>query len=47
MLQRISHFFEQYKALEPDKWVKVIGWEGIDIAHKVILESIERYNKQP
>ena len=47
MLQRISHFFEQYKALEPDKWVKVIGWEGIDVAQQVIIESIERYNKKP
>jgi len=30
LLDCIAHFFEQYKALEPDKWVKVKGWEGID-----------------
>jgi len=43
MLDRISHFFEQYKALEPNKWVKVLGWQGIDEAHKCINEAIERY----
>jgi inorganic pyrophosphatase len=42
LLDRIAHFFEQYKALEPDKWVKVRGWEGIDEARKIILESIEK-----
>lgn len=26
---QISHFFEQYKALEKGKWVKVDGWEGV------------------
>ena len=46
MLDRISHFFEQYKALEPNKWVKVIGWRGIDEAEKMIAEAIERYNKE-
>ena len=24
----IQHFFEHYKDLEPNKWVKVKGWEG-------------------
>lgn len=41
-LDRISHFFEQYKSLEPDKWVNVRGWEGHDAARRIILESIER-----
>ena len=27
-LARIAHFFEHYKDLEPNKWVKVLGWEG-------------------
>ena len=27
-LARIAHFFEHYKDLEPNKWVKVRGWEG-------------------
>ena len=42
VMDRISHFFEQYKALEPNKWVKVTGWEGIDEAKRLILEGIER-----
>lgn len=25
---RIKHFFENYKTLEPGKWVKVKGWQG-------------------
>jgi inorganic pyrophosphatase len=39
---RIAHFFEQYKALEPNKWVKVKGWEGIDEAKRLILEGIAK-----
>ncbi|MEM6638803.1 MAG: inorganic diphosphatase [Pseudomonadota bacterium] len=42
MLERISHFFEQYKALEPSKWVKVLGWENKAKSHELIREAIER-----
>jgi inorganic pyrophosphatase len=42
MLDRIAHFFEEYKALEPNKWVKVLGWEGMDVAHRLILEGMEK-----
>jgi inorganic pyrophosphatase len=41
-LARIAHFFEHYKDLEPDKWVKVKGWEGPEKAHELILDGIER-----
>jgi inorganic pyrophosphatase len=41
-LARISHFFEHYKDLEPNKWVKVLGWEGPEEAKRLIMESIER-----
>ncbi len=44
-LNTIQHFFEHYKDLEPGKWVKVIGWEGKDAAHKEITDGIEAYNK--
>jgi inorganic pyrophosphatase len=40
LLDRIAHFFEQYKALEPNKWVKVVGWEGIEEARQLILDGI-------
>jgi len=43
---KIRHFFEHYKELEPGKWVKVTGWEPKSKAHDIILNAIKRYNKQ-
>jgi len=43
---RIKHFFEHYKELEPGKWVKVTGWKGADEAKKIISAAIERYKAQ-
>ena len=45
-LKQIQHFFEHYKDLEAGKWVKIIGWAGIDIAHAEILGGIKRYSEQ-
>ena len=42
MLDQITHFFEQYKALEPTKWVKVVGWEGAAKARELIAEAMTR-----
>jgi inorganic pyrophosphatase len=42
---QIKHFFEQYKALEKGKWVKVDGWADIDAAHKEISEGVANYKK--
>ena len=44
-LKAISHFFEHYKDLEDGKWVKVLGWEGLDAAKKEILDGIENFKK--
>lgn len=41
-INRISHFFENYKKLEAGKWVKVSGWEDADKAKEIILEGIKR-----
>lgn len=41
-LEQIRHFFEHYKDLEPDKWVKIHHWGDADEARRLILESIER-----
>lgn len=41
-LARIAHFFEHYKDLEPDKWVKIEGWADLDETHAVIMASIEK-----
>lgn len=38
---RIPHFFNHYKDLEPNKWVKVLGWAGIDKAHEFIEAAIQ------
>ena len=41
-LKQIEHFFAHYKDLEPNKWVKIIGWRDADEAHKLINAAIER-----
>lgn len=45
LLDQIKHFFEHYKDLEPNKWVKVKGWEDATKAKEMILQSVERYKK--
>jgi inorganic pyrophosphatase len=40
--KQIQHFFEHYKDLEPNKWVKVLGWGDAHEAKKLIVEAIER-----
>lgn len=42
-LNAIAHFFENYKKLEPNKWVKIGAWLGKDAAAKEINDSIKRY----
>ena len=41
----IKHFFENYKALEPNKWVKVDGWLGKAEAEAEIKAGVEHYKK--
>lgn len=43
-LQQIAHFFSHYKDLEKGKWVKVLGWEGLEASHKIIAEAIASAN---
>ena len=45
LLKAIVHFFEHYKDLEPNKWVKVGAWEPASAAKIEITESIERFEK--
>lgn len=44
-LKTIAHFFEHYKDLEEGKWVKILGWEGVESAHKEIMDGIANYKK--
>lgn len=41
-LKQIEHFFEHYKDLEPNKWVKVTGWGDAAEAKQMILQGIAR-----
>lgn len=40
LLNRISNFFERYKDLEANKWVKVKGWEGVKKAKEVVKKAL-------
>jgi inorganic pyrophosphatase len=44
-IEQIRHFFEHYKDLEPNKWVKIIRWGDTEDAHRLIREGIERAKK--
>lgn len=41
LLDQIAHFFENYKDLEPGKWVKVDGWRGADAARDAVIASVQ------
>ena len=40
--KRIQHFYENYKALEPGKWVKVANWADAARAKEMIVEAQKR-----
>jgi inorganic pyrophosphatase len=40
ILEKITHFFEHYKDLEKEKWVKVSGFKDRDETMKLIEKSI-------
>ncbi len=40
---QIRHFFEHYKDLEKNKWVKVTGWGDAEAAKKEVVDSIAAY----
>ncbi|MEM1229724.1 MAG: inorganic diphosphatase [Pseudomonadota bacterium] len=44
-LQRLQHFFEHYKDLEPHKWVRVGNWRSAEVAQKAVAEAIERHDR--
>jgi len=43
--EKIKHFFEHYKELEPGKWVKIKDWKNVSFAKEKISSAIERYKK--
>ena len=46
LIAQIKHFFEHYKDLEPGKWVKVVGWAGIEDAKAEVVTGLESFKKQ-
>lgn len=44
-LDRIKNFFETYKALEPNKWVKVTNFVGAKEALEILEDAIKSFKK--
>jgi inorganic pyrophosphatase len=47
LLSQLAHFFEHYKDLENNKWVKIEGWVGKAEAEQEIIASVERFKSAP
>jgi inorganic pyrophosphatase len=43
--KQIIHFFESYKDLDENKWVKVKGWGDLVEAKRLIIEAFEAAKK--
>jgi inorganic pyrophosphatase len=43
--EKIKHFFEHYKELEKDKFVKVINWENKNRAQEIVAQGIKRFKE--
>ncbi len=46
ILDKIAHFFENYKKLEKGKWVKVSGWKDAAAAKEIVLQGIKNHDAQ-
>ncbi|MGI0001308.1 MAG: inorganic diphosphatase, partial [Nitrososphaeraceae archaeon] len=44
VLDKIRHFFEHYKELEPGKFVRVVGYANDQVAREKIKEATDRYS---
>ncbi len=45
-LERLRHFFEHYRDLEPEKWVRVGNWRDAEEAHCLLNEAIARASQR-
>ncbi len=43
LIEQIEHFFEYYKVLDSDKWVKLDGWDSAEASKAAIIDSIKMY----
>lgn len=46
LLERIWHFFDHYKDLETNKWVKVVEWKGKEEAERLISEGVKNFKPE-
>ena len=44
--KKLEYFVNHHKDLEEGKFVRLTGWGGKDLATRMILKSIERYQKK-
>ncbi len=47
LLDQLAHFFEHYKDLEKNKWVKIEGWVNKEQAKAEIVASVDRFKAAP
>jgi len=47
LLDQIVHFFEHYKDLERNKWVRTGDWKGMDVARQEVMDSVALYKATP
>lgn len=45
-LDQIKHFFEHYKDLEPEKWVKLKDWKDAVAAEQILTAAKERFENE-
>lgn len=45
-LREIQEFFEIYKRLEPNKWVKFRAWKNVEEAEKLVEEGMGLFEKK-
>lgn len=43
---KVKHFYENYKSIEPGKWVKVTDWKGREDAIKEVETGVKRYQEE-
>ncbi len=47
LLEQLAHFFEHYKDLEKNKWVKIDGWKDKAAAMQEINDSVASFKSAP
>ncbi len=47
LVEKVQHFFEHYKDLEPSKWSQIEGWAGVEKAREIIRDSVARRLETP